>query len=149
MGLKTKKEMLEFAIEFAKKCDELEDKLDCYLAYDYAKLAFGNYMVSVSCLVGCSSVEVAEIFVDEVNVSVKDRTDSEYVDGQILCEGTMYETLYYYENRGSGGEDAKTIYKELAGVLDKYGFDMDLSRPGEIILQTYENRMLEMEEMEM
>jgi hypothetical protein len=144
MGLKTNKEMLEFGIEFAKKCDELEEKLECSLAYDYAKLAFGNYMVSLPNLVGCSSVETAEIWVDKVNASVKDRTDSEYVDGQIFCEGTMYETLYYYEDMGSGGEEAKMIYKELAGVLHKYGFDMDLSRPGEITLQTYENRMLEM-----
>jgi hypothetical protein len=144
MGLKTNKEMLEFGIEFANKCDELEEKLECYIGYDEALLAFGSYTVALSNLVGCSSVEEAERYVDKSDVSVKDRTDCEYVDGQILCEGTMYETLYCYEDMGSGGEEAKKIYKELAGVLFKYDFNMDLSRTGTMELQTYENLMLQM-----
>jgi hypothetical protein len=148
MGLKSNKEMLEFGIEFANKCYELEEKLDFFMGYDEALLAYGNCAVSLSDLVGCSGVEEAEEYVGNLDVSVKDRTDSEYVDGQILCEGTMYETLYYYEDMGSGGEDAKETYHELAGVLEKFGFNMDLSGGGSITLQTYENLMLEEKAMD-
>jgi hypothetical protein len=148
MGLKSNKEMLEFGMAFAKKCRELTEELDYDMEYEYASLAFGKNAAGLESLAECESVEEAEGCVYEDDFSVQERTDSEYVDGQILCEGTLYETLYYYEDMGSGGDDAKKIYHELAGVLEKFGFNMDLSGGGAITLQTYENLMLEEKAMD-
>ena len=39
----------------------------------------------------------------------------------MCCEGTLYETLYNYEARGYGGEDAEKMYNALMSFSDKYG----------------------------
>ena len=148
MGKKTKLEMLEFGVEYAKKCAELEEQLEIDLWLEDSELRFENYAISLESLAECESAEEAEQYIYEADVNVEELTDNAYIDGVILCEGYVYEALYYYQGFGDtatyGKEATKILDNECRVVIGKHGFQMDLSNGGTILLQCEESLKEEM-----
>lgn len=148
MGKKSKLEMLEFGVEYAKKCVELEKQLEIDLWLEDSELRFENQAITLGTLAECESAEEAEQYTYEVEVDVEGLTDNAYIDGVILCEGYVYEALYYYQGFGDtstyGKEETTILDKECREIIGKHGFHMDLSNGGTILLQCEESLKEEM-----
>lgn len=150
MGMRTKTEMLEFGVAYAKKCMELEEKLELDLWLWDSELRFENLAIKLATLSDCENPQEASEYVHEADNNLTELTDNQYIDGAILCEGYVYEALYYYQGFGDvstfGKDKTKLLDKELKNVLYQYGFHMDLSRGGTILLQCRESLEKEMQE---
>ena len=148
MGMKTKIEMLEFGMTYAKKCMELEEQLDIDLWLWDSELRFDNLSITLETLADCENAREASEYAYEADNNLAELTDNLYLDGAILCEGYVYEALYYYQGFGDvstyGKDKTKLLDKELKNVLYQYGFHMDLSRGGTILLQCRESLEEEM-----
>ena len=148
MAKKTNLEMLEFGIEYAKKCVELEKRLEIDLWLGDSELRFKNQAITLGTLAECESAKEAEQYIYEVNVDVEGLTDNAYIDGVILCEGYVYEALYYYQGFGDtstyGKEETAVLDSECRMVIEKHGFHLDLSNGGTIVLQCRESFKEEM-----
>lgn len=148
MAKKTKFEILEFGMEYAKKCVELENQLEIDLWLGYSEVRFKNQAITLETLAECESAKEAEQYLYEVEVDVEGLTDNAYIDGVILCEGYVYEALYYYQGFGDTstyGKDETTILdKECRKIIERHGFHMDLSNEGTILLQCEESLKEEM-----
>lgn len=135
-------------IDFSKNCEEMEEKYDISLELEECNLRFDNQCFILSALTCVSDTEEVVMWSDDAEVTVQELTDEEYMDGAIICEGTLYETLFYFEF-GTYVHFQKTeteeIYSRLLNVLEKHGFQLDLSRPGTILLQTEESRKAQLE----
>lgn len=143
MGKKTCLEMLEFGMAYAKKCAELEEKLEIDLWLWDSELRFDNLSISLDTLSDCEDVEEALGYTNEPDHTLEELTGNKYLDGVILCEGDVYEALYYFQGYSDtstfGKEATITMNDELRKILEKYGFFMDLSRSGTIQLQCHES----------
>ena len=152
MGKKANLEMLEFGVAFARKCAELEDQLEIDLWLWDNELRFQNQAISLQMLAGCEGAEEALGHVKDSACSLEELTGNRYLDGAILCEGYLYEALYYFQGYGDtstyGKEETKVLDSELKKILGKYGFFMDLSRGGTIQLQCHESFEEEMKDCE-
>ena len=148
MGKKSKLEMLTFGVEYAKKCAELETKLEIDLWLSDIELRFENEAITLGTLAECEDAKEAEQYMYGVEVDVKGLTDNAYIDGVILCEGYVYEALYYYQGFGDistyGKEATAILDKECRKIIERHGFHMDLSNGGTILLQCEENFKEEM-----
>ena len=151
MTRKTNFEMLEFGVEYAKKCAELEQQLEINLWLGDSELRFANQAIRLETLAECENAQEAEEYLYEVEVDVEGLTDSQYIDGVILCEGYVYEALYYYQGYGDtctyGKEETVILDNECRKILGKHGFQMDLSNGGSILLQSEESFKEEMKSM--
>ena len=149
MGTKSKKEMLEFGMAYAKKCMELEEQLDIDLWLWDSELRFDNLSITLETLSDCENAKEALEYAYEADNNLAELPDNLYLDGAILCEGYVYEALYYYQGFGDvstyGKDKTKLLDKELKNVLYQYGFHMDLSRGGTILLQCRESLEEEMQ----
>ena len=143
MSKKTNREILEFGIDYAKKCEELEEKLEIELCSGYTILRFDTFSISLHVLADCENAEKASTLIKKEEIGLDEFLDSEFYDGVLLCEGSVYEALYYYMGYGDtsiyGERATKTVYKELCHVLEKHGFQLDLTRGGSILLQCRES----------
>lgn len=143
MGKKTTSEILEFGIEYARKCDELEDKLDIDLWLWDTELRFGKYGITLDTLIDCEDSKEAMGCAYEADCDLDTLLGYKHYDGAILCEGYVYEALYYFSGYGDtstyGREATKELYDELTKVLEKHGFHLDMSRGGTIQLQCTES----------
>ena len=148
MGMKTKMEMLEFGMTYAKKCMELEEQLDIDLWLWDSELRFDNLSITLETLADCENAREASEYAYEADNNLADLTNNPYLDGAIICEGYVYEALYYYQGFGDvstyGKDKTKLLDKELKNVLYQYGFHMDLSRGGTILRQCRESLEEEM-----
>ena len=152
MGVKTDLEILALGVEYAKKCNELEDSLGIDLWLWDTELRFGKYTIPLNELADCKDAnEALECCYDvEEGNDLENLLGNKYYDGAILCEGYVYESLYYYEGYGDastyGREATKVLFDELDKILEKHGFHMDLSRGGTIQLQCHESYEIEAKE---
>lgn len=150
MGKKTTAEMLAFGVSYAKKCLELEDKLGIDLWLWDSSFRFENQEISLDGLAECEDAVEAAEYTYEADISLEELLLNKYYDGAILCEGYLYEALYYYQGYGDtstyGRENTKTLVDELRKILEQFGFQMDLSRGGTILLQCRESFDEEMKE---
>ena len=143
MGTKTKMQMLEVGVAYAKKCAELEEKLNIDLWLRKSELRIETFKISLQRLSTCENAQEASGYLEEADSSLEELTGDKYLDGAILCEGDVYEALYCYEGYGDtsiyGKRKTRKIEDELESVLNNYGFSIDLSRPGTILLQCQES----------
>lgn len=148
MGTKTRMQMLEFGVAYAKKCAELEEKLEIDLCLWDSELRVEDFKIKLARLSTCENAEEASKYLKEADVSLEELTRDEYLDGAILCEGDVYEALYYFQGYGDsstyGKKETKILEDELENVLEDYGFPLDLSRPGTIKLQCQESFIAQM-----
>ena len=143
MSKKTNLEILEFGIEYAKKCKELEERFEIDLNTHITRLRFDRYSTALHILTDCENAEKVIALVKKEKIGLDEFLDSEYYDGVLICEGNVYEVLYYYSGYGDtsifGEYATKTVYKELSHVLEKHGFQLDLTRSSSILLQCRES----------
>lgn len=143
MGKKSCLEMLEFGMAYAKKCAELEEKLEIDLWLGDSELRFDNLSIALDALSDCEDAEEALGYTNESDHTLEELTGNKYLDGVILCEGYVYEALYYFQGYSDtstfGKEATITMNDKLRKILEKYGFFMDLSRSGTIQLQCHES----------
>lgn len=141
MREETKKVLLA-ARDFVNVCYEIEEEYDVYLGIDDYQVRFEDKWLGLDCLEGEPDLEEIYKYSDEANCTVEELTDGEFMDGAILCEGNLYEYLYYYESGAFAyfnEEATKELYKRLRKALAKYGFQLDLTRTGTVLLQPEEN----------
>lgn len=152
MGKKTELEMLAFGVEFAKNFEELEEKLGIDLWIYDTELRFGKKGICLDTLAECEDAKEAADYAYDIEdeVDLENLLGSKYYDGAVLCEGFVYEALYYFEGFGDssiyGREATKTLYDELTAILEKHGFHLDMSRGGTIQLQCKESYEIEAKE---
>ena len=125
-GKKTKTEMLAFGVSYAKKCLELEDKLGIDLWLWDSSFRFENQEISLDGLAECEDAAEAEKYTYEADISLEELLLNKYYDGAILCEGYLYEALYYYQGYGDtstyGRENTKILIDELRNLINlSYG----------------------------
>lgn len=143
MGLMSKREVFAAEYDFVKECYAIEEEFDTYFGLPNSTIRVEDEIADFDSINEADNVDQAFEYLEKANCTVEKLTSEEFMDGVINCEGELYEILYYYEGYGSvsyyGKEITKALYNRLSEVLSRHGFELDLTRPGSIMLMSRES----------
>lgn len=110
MGNLTEKDILEFAMDFAARVDQI--------SFHYLE----NYGDHVYFMWSNKKIDLYELEEYETpETDVRERTGNENCIAFLPCEGELYEKMYYCDSMGGGGEDGEKLLDALYKLSEEYG----------------------------
>lgn len=143
MGNVTEKDILSFAAEFVKRVYKINHLLIYYGMKDYY-IHWGNKKLMLYEIYKCVNREndpTPEALLEKCTVTetdVGEFTGKDKCIAYLVCEGELYNTMYYYQAYGDGGKKAKSVWSAAQSLSKKYGMWFDWSS-GAMIFYESEN----------
>lgn len=142
MGMAKRDDVILAAMGIVNACSDCEDKYDVSFDLSECSLRVEKLDVSLELMIGENDPDEVLKYADEANCTVQELTDEDLTDGAILCEGRLWEVLYYYQAGKKVWIDTdivKELMSDINEVLRTTGFEMNLSSEGRIILMSEES----------
>ena len=114
--------IVNFTVEFIKAVVRINEELiyeDYFMLFGKKKLMF-----EVIALDRMTAEDVMQELEDEQEMDVRQFADDEYCVAYMMCEGDLYEKMYYYsayqEDIFGDGDEAKKLYNAIYRFAGKY-----------------------------
>ena len=142
MELKTKEKLMALAMDFADELAAISDEYDLWLALSDYDFWVENQKTTLDYLYKLVSVEEAMKYLIDNDRSVEEFTKGNDIDIEaiIFCGVEIHSVLYGYEAGQKYWEDcfendaAEALNERLLEVINKHGYDVQLSREGLMML---------------
>ncbi len=115
---KNEEKLFMFAYELAKKLSEISHSI----LYDEPIFLFGKYEVNLYDICDLNESDARKC-ISENEMSVGESRENEDLAAYLICEGTLYEALYFYTAYGEKllGDDTSEVDYIFDSLSWKYG----------------------------